>query len=347
MDLSSDNSSSASEHEEEASTKSRKRQRCPDKWIKNQNKAKCNRGEAYTSHTTKKKVGERRVGSPCSCPAKCFTKIGDDNVEAIFKAYWDLANHDAQSNYLAFRVVETPVKRPRKKQDGSTESKRQCTRNYSVLVSGMVVTVCKTAFLNIHGISDKRVRNVSVKTKASPTGTPTADKRGSIVKWNQVADVRKDLVHNFIKALPLCSSHYSRTKAPNRKYLPPGSTLISLYKAYKDDLEEKQLINSVVHEHMFRDIFNSEFNISTTPPQADTCNFCDEYAIKFKMLMDEKNFTEKEILKAQKTVHDTHAKVAQRLLKAYGAEKTPKISCIAIELQQTLPTPRLTSGAQY
>ncbi|KAK8373834.1 hypothetical protein O3P69_012517 [Scylla paramamosain] len=134
MDLLSDNSSSSSEHEAETSTKPRKRQRCPEKWIRAEIKHKCNRGEAYTSHTSKKEVGPRRVGPPCTCPDKCFTK------------------------------------------------------------------------------------------------------------------------------------------APNRKYLPPGSTLISLYKAYKNDLEEKQLHDSVVHDHMFRDILNNEFNIGTTPPQADTCN---------------------------------------------------------------------------
>ncbi|XP_063867518.1 uncharacterized protein LOC135104259 [Scylla paramamosain] len=75
MDLLSDNSSSSSEHEAETSTKPRKRQRCPEKWIRAEIKHKCNRGEAYTSHTSKKEVGPRRVGPPCTCPDKCFTKM--------------------------------------------------------------------------------------------------------------------------------------------------------------------------------------------------------------------------------------------------------------------------------
>lgn len=53
MELLSDNSSRSSEHEAETSVKPRKRQRCPEKWIRGKIKQKSNRGEAYTSHTSK------------------------------------------------------------------------------------------------------------------------------------------------------------------------------------------------------------------------------------------------------------------------------------------------------
>ena len=98
MDLMSDTSSSSSENEEQAFPTSRKQQRRPEKWLRRENKQKRDRGEEYTSQSTKKMVKVRKVGAPCtkSCPDLCFNKVGMDNVQVILKAYWDLANYDAQ-----------------------------------------------------------------------------------------------------------------------------------------------------------------------------------------------------------------------------------------------------------
>ncbi|KAK8388428.1 hypothetical protein O3P69_020425 [Scylla paramamosain] len=81
MDLLSDNSSRSSEHEAETSTKPRKRQRCPEKWIRAEIKHKCNRGEAYTSHTSKKEAPNRKYLPPGSTLISLYKAYKDDLEE--------------------------------------------------------------------------------------------------------------------------------------------------------------------------------------------------------------------------------------------------------------------------
>ncbi|GBM78003.1 hypothetical protein AVEN_230096-1 [Araneus ventricosus] len=78
---------------------SRKRMKKEKTWKKVEVKKKRNSGEEYTYLDTRiTVVPARQIGEPCSC--QCLSKIGQDNVQRIFNAFWELGNYDLQNSYL-------------------------------------------------------------------------------------------------------------------------------------------------------------------------------------------------------------------------------------------------------
>jgi len=61
----------------------------PEKWKRNVRKGKRDGGEQYVSEGGAL-VAARKIGPECSCKNACFDKVGKDNVESIFNAYWAL-----------------------------------------------------------------------------------------------------------------------------------------------------------------------------------------------------------------------------------------------------------------
>ena len=144
-----------------------------EKWKKNITKKKRDRGEEYVSRTTSKVVPGRRVGAPCTCPKNCFQTLGDEAIQLIFKNYWDMGSHNAQSAYISKMVTSKQVKNP----SVGESSRRKATKEYTVNMDNEKVVVCKQAFLSIHDVSDKRVRNVI--SNVGETGVAPIDRRGS------------------------------------------------------------------------------------------------------------------------------------------------------------------------
>lgn len=160
----------------------------------------------YSLLSTKNLVKAQNVGVPCS--DLCLVKEGMDNVQTIFKTYWDLANYDTQPFYIGARVFVTLIERPTRKDMKSNRILLNC---YIVLVQGNQISVCKTDFL-IFMTSVVKTRNVLMETQSSVTGIPPSD-RHDTTSAKKIPERWKDLVVDFIKALPVCSSHYSLSKS--------------------------------------------------------------------------------------------------------------------------------------
>lgn len=170
----------------------KKRRGNPQLWGRNVAKAKRDSGQEYVSDKTKNVVAARVVGPPCTCPRRCYDRVGADNVKCIFHGYWKIGDHNAQSSYLMNRVVSKEVSR----RYAGPSTKRNVTYEYSVLVDNNKVLVCKVAFCNIHSISMKRVDNVT--KKAGKTGVAPVDQRGSASSANKTPDDVLQVLHDHI-----------------------------------------------------------------------------------------------------------------------------------------------------
>ena len=80
--------------------------------------------------------------------------------------------------------------------------------------------MCRTAFYNIHGITELRVHIVSDKLGA--TGMTELDKLGQNITGKTISQERTQRALYHINSVHKVSSHYSRAKSPHMKYLPPG-----------------------------------------------------------------------------------------------------------------------------
>lgn len=80
--------------------KARKRRCEPTCWVRARAKKKRNSGFKYESlHSGRTPRPGKAMGQPCSCPKKCFERIGDSQHN-IFHDFWDIADFDKANVYL-------------------------------------------------------------------------------------------------------------------------------------------------------------------------------------------------------------------------------------------------------
>lgn len=218
----------------------RKRKADPSKWLLNVAKQKRNLGQAYVSYQTKKVVPARKVGN--SCNDDCFTKLGMDNVNQIFKAFWDIGVYDEQNQHLQSLIREVPIKRKRTKE---AVSRRSTNYEYFVKLNQREFRVCRKAFLSIHRITSKKLAVLMHKRQTSPTGTPTHDQRGRKPCPRAIVGRPLEHVHEHISNLVVTASHYSRAHSPYRRYLESGLTIDDLHSNYVSWMEAMYLAKGV------------------------------------------------------------------------------------------------------
>ena len=206
----------------------------PQQWQKNIVKRKRNLGEKYVSANTKREVAARKIGNPCN--DGCFVKVGMPVIQEVFNNYWSIGEYNLQNSCLQGSVREVPIKRKRTTKE---VSRRTCNYSYIIRHNGFVHSVCRKGFIAIHGISEKKLRYTLSAAKVSASGTTLQDKRGSGPSSRKITGVKLQRVHDHIRLIPVQSSHYTRAKSPNRKYIMDDTCSIKkLYRKYIDWMTE-------------------------------------------------------------------------------------------------------------
>ena len=317
----------------------RRRSRKPETWVREVAKAKRNLGQAYHSPYTGDDVRARVLGTPCR--DGCFAKVGQDQVKAIFARFWALGNFEAQTNYIIGRVKPKAIKR---KRTANVVSRRSTTNQYSVHYQGTDYPICKEGFAAMHGISKRKVE-YALSTKKTDTGTAEPDKHGRQTPQNKIAGDRLAHVHEHINMLPVTSSHYTRAKSPNRKYLGSEGSIPQLYSKYKEWLHQAKPGQEPVNLRFYRTVFSEEYNIGFEPPKKDVCTTCG----RLETLISRKNEEGLDATAVQEELrlHQTRYRRARQELQTAKTDPDPFRMAIVIDLQQTLPCPRLTVGQAY
>lgn len=83
------------------------------------------------------------------------------------------------------------------------------------------------------------------------------------------------------------------------------------------------------------------------PPTSDTCNKCDKMNNELDGLVTGQDDEKIREIKEVKVMHLARASAGQKLLKEYIGDKDNNLACICIDLQQALPTPKLSTGLQF
>lgn len=144
---------------------------------------------------------------------------------------------------------------------------------------------------------------------------------------NKTPNEIKEAVKSFIKRLPAVPSHYCR-KDTTKLYLPVEfKNIKNLYRCYKTELISKGV--DVVSERVFREIFNTNFNIGFHVPKKDKCIKClhfegqkPEDCAELKHHLDEKEASKKRL--------ECHRQLGK---------ENPSFLCTSFDLQKVLNTP--------
>ncbi|XP_049782640.1 uncharacterized protein LOC126184308 [Schistocerca cancellata] len=228
-------------------------------------------------------------------------------------------------------------------------SSRDVTFSYNVRVCGIGVMICKEAFLWVHGlqIHTRRVGNLQHQMKKG-FAVPKEDGRGKHENYPykfQDEDVQR--VREFLNAITKYNSHYSTQQNPNKVYLDCDLTIASFFRdKYSEYCKENQV--PAVFESKFREIFVSEFNVGFKLPKSDTCSKFDGFLIA----INNPELCAEEVTE-KKQQYELHLKKADRgqnmtaSLTALAKENSKEHHVIAMDMQQTFPTHKLTVGPAF
>ena len=102
-------------------------------------------------------------------------------------------------------------------------------------------------------------------------GTPSGLKRGNSVNRQISQDIKND-IRAHIESLPRVESHYNRANT-KKEYLAEGLNVRILYEKFVEQCKENG--KAPGKQHLYRQIFNTEFNIAFHVPKKDRCDACE------------------------------------------------------------------------
>ena len=134
--------------------------------------------------------------------------------------------------------------------------------------------VCKVAFVSIHGIGVGRAR--SAHLKQTDAGSTIKDRRGTNPNPKKFADEIVNCVHEHIQSLPVRSSHYTRTKNPNRQFVDYSDQkcIAWLHTRYEEWMPKAKEGVKIVKYSYYNNVFSNNYNISFKSPRSDICDTC-------------------------------------------------------------------------
>ena len=291
--------------EREQSRTGRKRQRNPNNW--------------KIKHV--KRPGLRKnspliviSGEMECCKKKCLQNFSVSHLEKVRSEFQGLF-YESQNTYLHGLLHRRQTKKTSghaRKTNPSTSSggkrlgrppaeESQFSFEYTIRnENGINVHVCQKAFCSVHGFGPKRLQVLRRKVQSSHGG-PEPDKRGRHGCHPKVGEDLKQHIREHIKSYPTRHSHYSRKDNSERVYLSGELSIARLYREFLEkhdpeymQLEEdnrqrmmrhepvEELRKPLVSEHMYHDIFVTEFNIHFGYPRSDSCSTCDGLKVQIE-----------------------------------------------------------------
>lgn len=299
--------------------RSRKRIRDFDNWKRNIKQRKYNTGESVERKGVK---SSRKVKGVCTekCKRKCTQKISAQKQGEIHEAFWKLGSRERRADYLTHHVKKD--KKRRETVSGTSRRLNSCF--YFLPLEKNTTSVCKKFFLNTLAISPQMV--TTAVDNAENGTTPQKSRRPAA---NKTKPRKIEEVRSHIKSFPKVESHYCRQHS-KCEYLESSLSVQKMYKMYCEK------VTNPVKLAIYRNIFNSEFNLRFHIPSKDRCDVCEMY----KLIQHHTEETEEE--------HAQHLRRKEDARQMKEADKQNASSMtITMDLQQTIVCPKLSVGSAY
>ncbi|CAC5356571.1 unnamed protein product [Mytilus coruscus] len=258
---------------------SRKRKRQTQNWKQNVRKRYRQSGKEYINakgKTVESKRIKTRKDCKGHCKYKCSDKISTSERKRLFDSFWSL-NDSAKNVFYSRTVIRYKTKRHR---TSKQNSRKQFSYEYNFILGLIKVRVCKEFYLSTLDISARRIQ-----WYFDHKNPDFEDKKGQHIKY-KIPEAALCIIRDHINSFPRVESHYCRANS-SRKYLEPTLSLSKMYQLYTEKCQSKSI--KVEKSHIYRSIFNSEFNLGFHIPKKDRCDQCEEFksSSKNNVLTDE------------------------------------------------------------
>lgn len=267
------------------------------------------------------------------CKRKCYRNISATEQDILFQKFKNFETKNEQDSYLQSLISIAEVHRRRRRIPKTDTAKpdREVSYVYHLSTLSGKFQVCKKAFVNMHAVTDGRVRRLC---NLLLQGKPPLDKRGKTSPGNSKPGYVVDAIEQHIASFPVKISHYSSREY---KYLSEKlnvSTMFSMFKNKNPELTE-------VNYRFYQKVFKENFSLSFGRPQIDTCCKCEEFDVKIKSCS--LNERARKVAEAEKAVHERRAKKFFSKIKEIGdlvkSDKTGQTGAICIDFMQNIYLP--------
>lgn len=332
---------------------SRKRIRNPSCWEKNVRKKNRNEGKEYIN-TKGETVSEKKVQKvDCrKCYFKCDQKFNLEERQLIFQSYWETSSFERQRDFINQNVhrvkvqnrkkkkimmkpltgdllAENGTPRPPEEKDETENCRRRNTYQYFLPKDNVLIRTCKKFFLATLDIKEKPVFN-SKNNENELSGIAKRDGRGRHPSHRKTSDEALEIIRNHINSFPQMESHYCRQNS-KKKYLDSNLNLKKMFDLYLEFCEEKKKVP--VKIHVYREVFNKEFNLGFHKPKKDSCLTCEKYR---NMEVEKKELYQEEFNRHQE--NKNLARQAKQADKEKAMEDA-SLKCFTMDLQAVLYSP--------
>ncbi|XP_063230663.1 uncharacterized protein LOC134535479 [Bacillus rossius redtenbacheri] len=283
------------------------------KGVRNVEEYKCQRikrarlqGKEYANYRGNV-VKTKSTTESCRCARKCYDKIDIAQRGKLLDAIHSFSCKNEQDIYLQGLLDAVPIKlrRPR---NGDKSGKRSSSFTFHVVIQERRVKVCKKAFIQLYGVSAKRVRRLQTLLLCGQT---PKDMRGQQNNRKSVPVGDVQAIKDHISSFPVKISHHA---SKEYKYLDAQLDIKKMHTLFKEKFPDCKVKYSFYYK-----IFRENFNLHFGRPQIDTCGECEQLKVKIKN--PNLNECAKRVAMAELAIHE------RRSNKFYTSMKDTKHIC--------------------
>jgi hypothetical protein len=260
--------------------------------------------------------------------------------QIILQNFNDMDTKNDQDSHLAGLITLKHISR-RRSRGTPEEGQKPHAASYLFKLrnQGHEIMVCKTAFINLHGITSARLRRIQISLVM--TGASPKDLRGRHKnRPTEYSTEPLNLIEMHINSFQPRQSHYTRRKNPERMYLSESLTIKDMHRMFVAEY----CLN--IPYNVYWHIFRTKFNIKFGYPRSDTCAECDSllHKLNAKDITDE----EKDRLLTQKELHLRKSEAFRAIKKNYKAKaQAGEVLCFTFDFMQNLPLPHIPTNPVF
>ncbi|XP_063216888.1 uncharacterized protein LOC134527855 isoform X2 [Bacillus rossius redtenbacheri] len=283
------------------------------KGVRNVEEYKCQRikrarlqGKEYANYRGNV-VKTKSTTESCRCARKCYDKIDIAQRGKLLDAIHSFSCKNEQDIYLQGLLDAVPIKH-RRPRNGDKSGKRSSSFTFHVVIQERRVKVCKKAFIQLYGVSAKRVRRLQTLLLCGQT---PKDMRGQQNNRKSVPVGDVQAIKDHISSFPVKISHHA---SKEYKYLDAQLDIKKMHTLFKEKFPDCKVKYSFYYK-----IFRENFNLHFGRPQIDTCGECEQLKVKIKN--PNLNECAKRVAMAELAIHE------RRSNKFYTSMKDTKHIC--------------------
>ena len=318
----------------------RKRKRNKALWQRNLRQSRKNLGLAYTTPKGKTVSEKTMKEATCTCHNQCSTKF--DHLDRLdnFNRYWHKEKYKApdisarevyanQRSMLLTMISEEPC-------TNTSSSVRSYKRKYYLQKNETKIPVCKPFFESTLSVKPRVIQHLMEKARHS--STPISDLRGHHKPGNTLPEETVEYVRKHIESFPKMESHYCRSST-KREYLAKNLSVAKMHDLYVEKVKGEG--KKPVAIHIYRKIFNTEYNLGFHRPKKDQCTKC----IKHKTLGPMATSEDHE--KQEKHILDKNRAREEKTKDSKKAKENANVITATCDLEKVLQVPYSPAGQLY